>query len=65
MKERHAITHDLSRDIQNVMSLLKFIDVDEDIKDPEIKSMLKLAINRESAIFASLKALTEGEKGHL
>lgn len=64
MKERYTIHHDLRRDIQNVMSLLKFIDVDEDIRDPEIKNMLKLALKRESAIFDSIKALAEEEKLH-
>lgn len=57
MSELHSIQHDLKRDIHNIVNLLKFINSDEEIKDPEIKSMLNMALDREKKIFDSLDTL--------
>lgn len=57
MKDIHAIHHDLKRDIHNILSLLKFIESDVEIKDPEIKLLLDMALKRESNISESLDVL--------
>jgi hypothetical protein len=51
MKDIHSIQHDLKRDVYNIMNLLKFIKNEEDIKDPEIRSMLEMVLEREKVIF--------------
>lgn len=63
MSDIHSIQHDLKRDIHNIVALLKFIKSDEEIKDPEIRSMLELALGREKTIIDSLNTLfLNGEK---
>jgi hypothetical protein len=51
MKDIHSIQHDLKRDVHNIMNLLKFIKNEEEIKDPEIRSMLEMVLEREKVIF--------------
>lgn len=59
MNDIKVISHDLKRDIHNILSLLKFINKDEEIKDPDLKQMLEMAISRESLIIEGLKALSK------
>ncbi|MFP5386736.1 MAG: hypothetical protein ACLGHN_11695 [Bacteriovoracia bacterium] len=62
MKDVQTARHDLKRDIHNILNLLKFIYSEEEIKDPEIKSMLELAIEREEQVVESLHvAFGKGE----
>lgn len=48
MKDIHAIQHDLRRDFYNMFNLLKFINEEEVTKDPELSTMLKMCLERES-----------------
>lgn len=59
MKDIKSVRHDLKRDIHNIMSLLKFINKDEEIKDPDLKQMLEMAIARESLIIDGLNQLSK------
>lgn len=59
MKEIRKVRHDLKRDIHNIMSLLKFINKDEEIKDPDLKQMLEMAISREDSIIDGLNQLSK------
>lgn len=59
MKDIGSVRHDLKRDIHNIMSLLKFINKDEEIKDPDLKQMLEMAIERESLIIDGLNQLSK------
>lgn len=59
MKDIRKVRHDLKRDVHNIMSLLKFINKDEDIKDPDLKQMLEMAISKENLIFDGLNELSK------
>lgn len=54
MNDIKTIQHDLKRDVHNLLTLLKFIKEENEVKDPEIKRMLELALNRETHIHDSL-----------
>ncbi len=57
MKDIRKINHDLKRDIHNILSLLKFINKDEEIKDPDLKQMLEMAISKEGLVIEGLNEL--------
>jgi hypothetical protein len=59
MNDINTVQHDLKRDVHNILSLLKFIKSDEEIKDPEIKSMLNMSLDREGLICNQLNELCE------
>jgi predicted ATP-dependent Lon-type protease len=65
MKDINTIQHDLKRDVHNLLSLLKFIKEDEEIKDPEIKTMLDMALEKESTIHQQLNDLNDFFNGRL
>jgi hypothetical protein len=58
MKDLKIVKHDLNRDIQNILSVLQFINTEVEIKDLEIKGMLSDAISRESEIIKNLLKLS-------
>ena len=58
MIDMKEVKHDVSRDINNVMSLLRFINGEVKIEDEDIKSMLETAINRESELISKINQLT-------
>ena len=57
MKDISKMKHDLNRDFHNIMSLLKFINKDVEIKDEDIKQMLEMAISKENSIINNLNEL--------
>ena len=59
MSEINIIKHDVSRDVHNVMSLLRFINSEVEIKDKDIKSMLETAIDREPELIDKINKLTD------
>lgn len=59
MSDIREIKHDVSRDIHNVMSLLRFINNEVEIKDKDIKSMLEMAIDREPELITKINQLTD------
>jgi predicted ATP-dependent Lon-type protease len=65
MKDINTIQHDLKRDVHNLLSLLKFIKEDEEIKDPEIKTMLDMALEKENSIHEQLRDLNDFLSGGL
>ncbi len=58
MNDIRKIKHDLKRDVHNILSLLKFINKDEEIKDPDLKQMLEMAISKEELIIEGLNELS-------
>lgn len=58
MSDIRKIKHDLKRDVHNILSLLKFINKDEEIKDPDLKQMLEMAISKEALIIEGLNELS-------
>jgi hypothetical protein len=61
----HQIKHDLKRDVHNLINLLKFIKEDEVIKDPDLKTMLEIALQKENAIHKQLNDINEFVNGRL
>jgi len=61
----HQIKHDLKRDVHNLINLLKFIKEDEVIKDPDLKTMLEIALQKENAIHKQLNDINEFVNGSL
>ena len=61
----HQIKHDLKRDVHNLINLLKFIKEDEVIKDPDLKTMLEIALQKENAIHQQLNDINEFVNGRL
>lgn len=59
MNDIRKIKHDLKRDVHNILSLLKFINNDEEIKDPDLKQMLEMAISKENLIIDGLNTLSK------
>lgn len=51
--------HDLKSDIHNVLTLLKFIQEDEELQDPTLKTMLEKCLEREGRINQNLETLKE------
>lgn len=62
MKDLKTAKHDLKRDLHNILSLLKFIKQVDEVKDPEIKLMLDMALKQESSIHESLETLNSSTK---
>lgn len=62
MSDILLVHHDLKRDLHNILFLLKSIQADEVIADPELKSMLDLAVERENKIMFSLNSLLGSNK---
>lgn len=65
MKDIRKINHDLKRDIHNILSLLKFINKDEEIKDPDLKQMLEMAISKEGLVIEGLNELSRRSEATL
>jgi hypothetical protein len=56
--------HDLRRDIQNIMSVLKIINSELKVEDPEIKTLLQMSVDREEGIIKKLSlVLDKNERG--
>jgi hypothetical protein len=58
MKDLKVVKHDLNRDIQNILSVLQFLNTEVEIKDSEIQGMLSNAISKESEIIKNLEKLS-------
>lgn len=54
----NELKHDVSRDVHNIMSLLRFINNEVQIDDKDIKSMLETAIEREPELIDKINKLT-------
>jgi len=60
----HQIKHDLKRDIQNIMSVLKMLNSEVQIDDPDLKSLLEMSVEREDGIIKKLtQILDTNERG--
>tara|TARA_Y100000768_G_C23983883_1_gene687554 strand:+ start:685 stop:888 length:204 start_codon:yes stop_codon:yes gene_type:complete len=59
MKSINTIQHDLRRDIQNVLNVLKFIKSDVEIKDHELKAMVDVGVNLEDSILTNMDKITK------
>lgn len=59
MNNPYKAQHDLKSDIHNVLTLLRFIQEDEELQDPTLKTMLAKCLEREGRINQNLEALKE------
>ena len=58
------IKHDLRRDIQNIMSVLKMLNSEVQIDDPDLKTLLEMSVEREDGIIKKLtQILDTNERG--
>jgi hypothetical protein len=59
MKEINTIQHDLRRDIQNILSVLKFVKSDVEINDQELKTLLDIGINLEDTVLSNIDEISK------
>jgi len=58
------IKHDLRRDIQNIMSVLKMLNTEVNIDDPDLKTLLQMSVEREDGIIKKLSQILDtNERG--
>lgn len=62
MNSVSAIQHDLRRDIQNILNVLKFVRNDVEIKDEELSSMINYGLSLEQNILEKLDLITRNLK---
>jgi hypothetical protein len=58
------VKHDLKRDIQNVLTVLKMVNAEIVINDPELKNLLEMSVKSEEGIINKLtQILNKNERG--
>ena len=62
MNTTSVIQHDLRRDIQNILNVLKFVKNDVEINDEELSSMINFGLSLESNILEKLELISKNLK---
>ena len=53
------LTHNLSKEIHNIMQLLHFIDQDKELTNPENRLILHECLQREDSLMQTIKEISD------